>query len=68
MIFNREPVMFLGVLQAVLAMLVAFAFPLSGEQVGAIMAVAAAILSFVARSQVTPVASLPKPPADGAGA
>lgn len=52
--FGREPVLVLAVVQAVLGLLVAFGFDVSGEQVAAIMAVSAAILGFVARSRVTP--------------
>lgn len=55
MIFNREPVMFLAVIQAVLALVVSFGGDLSAEQVGTITAVAAAVLGLWARSKVSPV-------------
>lgn len=54
MIFKREPVMFLAVVQTVIALVVSFGVDLSTQQVGAITAVAAAILGLIARSQVTP--------------
>jgi uncharacterized membrane protein len=52
--WGREPVLILAVVQAVLGLLVAFGFNLSGEQVAAVMAVTAAVLGFVARSRVSP--------------
>ena len=51
----NEPVLVLAVVQAVLALLVSFGLGLSGEQVGSILAVSAAILGLIARRQVTPV-------------
>ena len=52
---RREPAAIAGVVQAVLALLVAFGLDLSPEQVGAILAVTAAVLGLVVRSQVSPV-------------
>jgi hypothetical protein len=52
---NGEPVMVLAVVQAVLALATSFGLGLSGEQVGAILAVSAAILGLIARQKVTPV-------------
>jgi len=52
---NREPVAILAVVQTMLALIVAFGFDLSGEQVGAITAVAAAVLGLIARQHVSPV-------------
>jgi hypothetical protein len=51
---NGEPVMVLAVVQAVLALATSFGLGLSGEQVGAILAVSAAILGLIARQKVTP--------------
>lgn len=48
---RNEPVLITGVVQAVLALVVAFGLDLSQEQVGAILAVTAAVLALVARSQ-----------------
>ncbi len=54
MLWKREPVAFLACVQTVLGVVLAFGVSLSQEQVGAIMAAAAAILGFVARTQVSP--------------
>jgi hypothetical protein len=51
---KEEPVMFQGIIQAALALGLSFGLNLSSAQVGAILALSAAILSFWARSQVTP--------------
>lgn len=64
-LFSREPVLILGALQAILALLAAFALPLSGDQVGAIMAAAAAILAVITRTQVSPAVTAPEPPVAG---
>lgn len=52
--FNREPAMYVAAVQAVIALVIAFGLDLSPEQVGAIVAVTAAVLGLVTRSQVTP--------------
>lgn len=51
---RREPALVVGLVQAILALVVAFGLDLSGEQTAAILAVTAAVLAFVVRSQVTP--------------
>lgn len=51
---TNEPVMVLGVVQMALALAVSFGLGLTGEQTGAILAFSAAVLSLIARSQVTP--------------
>ena len=53
-IFGREPALFLGVAQAVLALILVFGVELTQEQVGGILAVTAAVLALITRSQVTP--------------
>ncbi len=53
-IFDREPVMFMAVIQAGIALAVSFGLNLDGVQTGAIMAFSAAVLGFIARSKVTP--------------
>ena len=53
--FGREPVLVLAVVQAVIGLLVAFGLDLSGVQQAAVMAVAAAVLGFIARSRVSPI-------------
>ncbi len=55
MIWNREPVLVLAVVQAFLALLVGFGVDLTGEQVALVTAFTAAVLGFVARQKVTPV-------------
>ena len=54
MIWNREPVLILAVVQAAIGLVASFGLNLSGEQMGAIMAFTAAVLGFVARQRVTP--------------
>lgn len=55
-LWGREPVAFLGVVNAGIALAVGFGVKLSPPQVGLINAFAAAVLALVARSQVSPVA------------
>jgi len=50
-----EPVLFQGVIQAALALAIAFGGSISATQVGSILALSAAILSWITRRQVTPV-------------
>lgn len=54
-IWNREPALFIGLVSSVVSLGTSFGLGLTGEQVGAIMALTSAILSFVVRSKVTPV-------------
>lgn len=51
---RREPALITGLIQAVLALVVAFGLDLSGEQTASILAVSAAVLAVVVRSQVRP--------------
>ena len=51
---KAEPALVAGVVQAVLALLLAFGVPLSDEQVGAILALSAAVLAVAVRQNVTP--------------
>lgn len=51
---SAEPVLVLAVVQSVLALAVAFGLGLTGEQVGSILAVSAAVLGLIARQKVTP--------------
>jgi len=53
-LLGREPVMYLTLIQTALALIVGFGLDLTGEQIALIMAFSAAVLGFVARSQVTP--------------
>ena len=55
--FGREPAVILGAIQAILALGLSFGLHLNPEQIGAIMAAAAAVLALVVRQQVSPVPS-----------
>lgn len=55
---KNEPVMVLGVIQALVALVTAFGLQLSGDQVATITALSAAVLSLIARTQVTPTRKL----------
>ena len=54
-IFDREPVLFLGVIMAAVTLFTAFGLNLTADQVAAINVLTVAVLSLIARSQVTPV-------------
>lgn len=60
-VVKYEPVLIVGLVQALLGVLLAFGVPLSDEMVGSIMAVTAVILAIVARMLVTPVGEHHKP-------
>jgi uncharacterized membrane protein len=61
MIFGREPVLIMGAIQALLGLAIAFEWVKWTEtQTGAVIAVAAAVLSVIVRQQVTPVQKLKK--------
>jgi len=53
--FGKEPAVILGAIQAILALGLSFGLHLEPQQIGAIMAAAAAILALVVRQQVSPV-------------
>ena len=52
---RQQPVYCQGLIQAIIALAVAFGASLSSGQVGALAAVTAAILAFVTQTQVTPI-------------
>ena len=52
---REEPVLFQGLIQALLAVLVSFGLKLDASQVGGLLALSAALLSFWTRTQVTPI-------------
>ena len=54
-IWGREPAMVLALVQAVIALVVAFGLNLAPDQIGAILAVTAVILGLITRSRVSPV-------------
>ncbi len=53
---KSEVPLLLGLIQAVLALAIAFGASLTPEQIGTILAVSAAFLAVVTRSQVSPKA------------
>ena len=53
-IFGREPAMVLALVQAVIALVVAFGLSLAPDQIGAILAVTAVVLGLITRSRVSP--------------
>lgn len=55
---KNEPVLVTALVQAILAMVVAFGLDLSAEQIGGVLAVTAALLAFVARAKVTPTRTI----------
>lgn len=59
---KTEPALVAGLVQAALALALAFGVPLTDEQLGAIMAITAALLALVVRAKVTPA----RTPEDGA--
>lgn len=67
MIWKREPVLLMGVIQTALELLVAFGLQLSAQQVGALVAASASVLSFLARRQVAPTATGPATAASAQG-
>lgn len=60
-----EPALWVGLVQAVLILLVAFGVPLTVDQKAAVIGLTSAVLAVigavVTRSQVTPVAKTPPP-------
>lgn len=54
MLWKREPALFYGLVNTLLALVLAFGVKLSTEQTGAILAATSAVLALVTRSQVTP--------------
>lgn len=57
MLFNREPALWVGAVNAVVLLAVGFGLPVTSEQVALLGAATAAVLALVTRSQVTPVSS-----------
>ena len=55
MIFDREPVLILGLIRAIVVLAVAFGLQLSVEQMAAVYLVAEMVISVIARQRVTPV-------------
>lgn len=55
---RTEPALILGALQSAMALAVSFGLSLTPEQIGAILALSAAVLAIVTRQLVTPNAKL----------
>lgn len=55
MILDREPVLILGFIRAIVVLVVAFGLKLTVEQLAAVYLVAEMGLSVIARQRVTPV-------------
>lgn len=62
---RREPALISGLVSAVIALAVSFGADLSSEQVGAVMAVVAAVLAVLTRAQVTPHVNVVEHAVDG---
>ena len=56
MIFQREPAVILGAINAIIAVAIGFGLDITQEQFALVMAAVAAVLAVITRSQVTPVA------------
>lgn len=52
MLWKREPALFYGLVNAVIALVVSFGLQLKADQIGAILAVTSAVLALVTRRQV----------------
>lgn len=58
-VIKNEPALIVGLVQAVLALILAFGVDLSEEQIGSILAITSVILAIVTRMLVTPTSSTP---------
>lgn len=52
--FDREPVLWLAAVRAIVVLVTAFGLQLSPDQIAAVYLVAEAVLSLIARQRVTP--------------
>jgi predicted ABC-type sugar transport system permease subunit len=66
-VVRNEPALILGLVQAVIALVLAFGIDLSEEQIGSILALTAVVLAIVTRMLVTPsdTTTAPSPPPPG---
>lgn len=67
MIFKREPALWLGLVNTVLALVLAFGVSLSADQIGGILAATSALFALITRTQVTPNINVPNVPMGGDG-
>lgn len=61
-LWNREPALVVGFVQAILSLGLAFGLSLTPEQMSGILVLAAAALSLVVRRKVSPVVVVPTEP------
>lgn len=61
-LWNREPALVVGFVQAVLGLALSFGLELTAEQTGGILVVVAAALSLLVRRKVSPVVKVPTEP------
>lgn len=61
-LWNREPALIVGAVQAILGLAMAFGLELSAEQVAAVLAASAGVLGLVVRRKVSPVVKVPTEP------
>ena len=64
---KSEPVLVMGAIMAGIALGTAFGLQLSGQQIAAIETFAAAVLSLIVRSRVTPAVGPPRASGETAG-
>ena len=64
-IIKEEPAVIIGAIQAAIALAVSFGLKLTTDQIGAIVAIAAVVLSIVLRQKVKPMAMLTKAEKEG---
>ncbi len=57
-LIREEPVLLQGLVQAAIAMLMAFGLGWTAEQVGVVLAFTATLLAVIARAMVTPMATV----------
>lgn len=63
---QTEPALFLGMVEALIALAIGFGFNLTPEQFALIMAALTAVFAFAVRQQVTPTVKLSPPPPSSA--
>jgi len=61
-LWNREPALVVGFVQAVLGLAIVFGLDLSAEQVGGILVATASGLALIVRRKVSPVVTVPTEP------
>ena len=61
-ILGREPVMWMALIQAGIAVAMGFGFDMTTQQMAVVLLFASALLGFIARTQVTPVEMMPTVP------